>query len=219
MPKKIQQCRSWQDLKTKKTEETFDSFQNGGLNDDHASSVCPNFPHARGLSRTHTFDGMPLEPKAKDLKWDHSQKNNVGTSVFLIAWNISLTWDILACLCPTRLQVCQWIQTHSPSQDQVKGMNNNSPIVINFQLTSLLRRLNRQLFQLNLSLQPLLLRIVRSLDESPTTFWMTIIGNMSFSQCLLMPSTSLVNLSWTGQSTLQHSLLLCKMFSICHSQI
>ena len=35
-----------QDLKTKKTEETFDPFENGGLDDDHASSVHPNFPRA-----------------------------------------------------------------------------------------------------------------------------------------------------------------------------
>ena len=210
----------WQDLKTKKTEETLDPFQNGGLDDDHASSVCPNFPCAQGLSRTYTFYGTPPEPEAKGLKRDHSQKNNVGTSVFLIAWNISLTWDILARLRPTRLQVCRWIRTHGPgqNQDQVKGMNNNSLIVFNFQLTSLLRRLNRQLVELNVSLQPLLLRM-GSLDKSPTTFWMTIVGNVSFSQRLLMPSTSLANLSWTGRSTLRHSLLPCKMFSICHSLI
>jgi hypothetical protein len=74
-----------QDLKTKKTEETLDPFQNGGLDDDHASSVRPKFPRARGLSRTYAFYGTPPEPEAKGLKRDHSRKNNVGTSVFLIA--------------------------------------------------------------------------------------------------------------------------------------
>jgi hypothetical protein len=54
-------------------------------NNDHASSVCPNFPHARGLLRTYAFYGTPPEPEAKGLKRDHSWKNNVGTSVFLIA--------------------------------------------------------------------------------------------------------------------------------------
>lgn len=159
--------------------------------------------------------------EAKGLKQDHSRKNNVGTSVFLITWNISLTWDILARLRPTRLRVCRWIRTHGPgqNQDQVKGMNNNPLIFFNFQLTSLLRRLNQQLIKLNVSLQLLLLRIVGSLDKSLTTFWMTIVGNASFSQRLLMPSTSLANLSWTGRSTLWHSLLPCKMFSICHSLI
>ncbi len=214
----------WQDLKTKKTEETFDPFENGGLDDDHASSVHPNFPRAWGLSRTYAFYGTLLEPEAKGLKRDHSQKNNVGTFGFLIPWNISLTWNILA-HCPIRLRLCRRlrIRTHSPgqtwSQDQVKGMNNNSLIVFNFQLTSLFRWLNWQLVQLNPSLRLLLLRIVRSLDESLTIFWITIIGNTSFSQCLLMPSTSLVNLLWTGWLTLRHSLLLCKMFSICHSLI
>ena len=74
-----------QDLKTKKTEETLDPFQNGGLDDDHASSVRPKFPRARGLSRTYAFYGTPPEPEAKGLKRDHSRKNNVSTSVFLIA--------------------------------------------------------------------------------------------------------------------------------------
>ena len=220
-PRKYNNAGLRQDLKTKKTEETLDPFQNGGLDDDHASSVHPNFPRARGLSRTYAFYGTPPEPEAKGLKRDHSRKNNVGTSVFLITWNISLTWDILARLRPTRLRVCRWIRTHGPgqNQDQVKGMNNNPLIFFNFQLTSLLRRLNRQLVELNVSLQPLLLRIVGSLDKSPTTFWMTIVGNASFYQRLLMPSTSLANLSWTGRSTLRHSLLPCKMFSICHSLI
>ena len=59
-------------------------------------------------------------------------------------------------------------------------------------------RLNRQLRQLNLSLQPLL-------DKTPTTFYMTTVGNAHLSQHLLMPSTSLTNLSWTGRSTLQLS--------------
>ena len=118
---------------------------------------------------------------------------------FLIAWNISLTCDILACLYPARHQVwvC-WIQIHSPSQDQdqVEGMNNDSLVVFDVLLIS--TRLNRQLRQLNLSLQPLL-------DKTPTTFYMTTVGNAHLSQYLLMPSTSLTNLSWTGRSTLQLS--------------
>ena len=226
-PRKYNNAGLRQGLKTKKTEETFNPFENGGLDDDHASSVRPNFPRARGLSRTYAFYGTLPEPEAKGLKRDHSRKNNVGTSVFLIAWNIWLTRNILArlCQCPTRFRVCRrlGIRTHSPSQtwsqDQVKGMNNNSLIVFNFQLTSLFRWLNRQLVQLNPSLRLLLLRIVRSLDELPTIFWMTIVGNTFFSQRLLMPSTSLANLSWTGRLTLRHSLLPCKVFSICHSLI
>ena len=81
-PRKYNNAGLRQDLKTKKTEEIVDPFQNGGLDDDHASSVRPNFPH--GLSRTYAFYGTPPEPEAKDLKRDHSQKNNVGTSVSLI---------------------------------------------------------------------------------------------------------------------------------------
>ena len=81
-PRKYNNAGLRQDLKTKKTEEIVDPFQNGGLDDDHASSVRPNFP--RGLSRTYAFYGTPPEPEAKDLKRDHSRKNNVGTSVSLI---------------------------------------------------------------------------------------------------------------------------------------
>ena len=122
-PRKYNNAGLWQDLKTKKTEK-IDPFQNGRLDDDHASSVCPNFPHAQGLTRTYVFYGTLPEPEAKDLTHDHSWKNNVGTPVFLITWNISLTLDILACLCPTGLQVCWWIQTQN--WDQVEGMNNKS---------------------------------------------------------------------------------------------
>ncbi len=45
-PRKYKNAGLQQDLKTKKTEETFNPFQNGGLDDDHASSVHPKFPHA-----------------------------------------------------------------------------------------------------------------------------------------------------------------------------
>ena len=77
-PKKYNNAGLRQDLKTKKTEETFDPFQNGGLDDDHASSVRPNFPHAQGLKRTYAFYGTLPEPKAEDLKRDHLRKNNVS---------------------------------------------------------------------------------------------------------------------------------------------
>jgi hypothetical protein len=83
-PKKYNNAVPRQDLKNKRTEETFDPFQNGRLDDNHASSVHPNFPCARGLSRTYAFYGTPPELEAKDLKRDHSRKNNVGTYVFLI---------------------------------------------------------------------------------------------------------------------------------------
>jgi hypothetical protein len=76
-----------QHLKTKKTEENFDPYQNGGLDDEHASSVRPNFP--RGLSRTYAFYGTPPKPEAKDLKRDHSRKNNVRTFLCLSSHEIS----------------------------------------------------------------------------------------------------------------------------------
>ena len=86
-PRKYINAVVQRDLKPKKTEENFDPFQSGGLDNDNASSVCPNFlpRHAQGLSRTYAFHGTLPEPEVKDLKWDHLQKNNVGTFVFLFA--------------------------------------------------------------------------------------------------------------------------------------
>ena len=82
-PRKYNNAGLRQDLKTKRTEEALDPFENGGLDDDHASSVRPNFPPTRGLRRTYAFYGTPPpaepEPEKKGLQQDHSQKNNVDT--------------------------------------------------------------------------------------------------------------------------------------------
>jgi len=83
-PKKYQNAGFRKDFKVKTTEKAIDPFQNGGLDDEDASSVCPAFPRTRGpLPQARNY-----EPEAKDLKRDHSRRNNVG--IFALSHHISL---------------------------------------------------------------------------------------------------------------------------------
>lgn len=77
VPKKYQNAGFRKDFKAK---TTLDPFQNGGLDDEDASSVRPAFSHTRGpqaLPQARNY-----QPEAKDFKRDHSRRNNVGVCVF-----------------------------------------------------------------------------------------------------------------------------------------
>ena len=77
-PKKYQNAGFWKDFKVQRTEKAFNPFQNGGLDDEDVSSICPAFPRTQGPPP----QAWNYEPEAKDLKCDHSQRNNVGVCAF-----------------------------------------------------------------------------------------------------------------------------------------
>ena len=79
------------------TQETFDSFENGGLDDEDASAVRPSFPRTRGPKpqvRSHAH------PDDRDLQRDYSRKNDVGNFHFPIISYLSPT--LSACTRPPR---------------------------------------------------------------------------------------------------------------------
>ena len=76
-PKKYQNAGLHKNSKPKKAKETFDPHQSGGLNDYDASSTYPAFPRTQG-----PHPQVCLEHAPKELKWDQSWTNNVGTLLF-----------------------------------------------------------------------------------------------------------------------------------------
>ena len=80
-PKKYQHSGLQKDLKSHKAPETFDPRANGGLDDEDTFSVHPAFAYTKVPHLN--VHSQPL-PAAEDLKWDHSQRNEVGIIHFLI---------------------------------------------------------------------------------------------------------------------------------------
>ena len=98
-PQKYQNAglrKDFKDVKAKKAEEAFDPFQSGGIDDEDAVSARPAFPQTQAPAPRARF-----QPEAgKDLKRDHTRKNDVGSSPFLMY--MYLTNLPPACSCPAR---------------------------------------------------------------------------------------------------------------------
>jgi hypothetical protein len=94
----------------KKTQETFDTFENGGLDDEDASAVRPAFP----LSRTRPQIHSHALPDDRDLKRDYSRKNDVGTFHF----------PIVSYLSPT---LSQLVHAHPEDQKLTRSTNLKGP--------------------------------------------------------------------------------------------